>query len=281
MMIGVNDSGLLYLARNEHIPPLKKGTPSSNFLQEGLCQVVWRVKIQTHATPFEDGTSPSSGSLWCPSDTPVAMMQWTFLSFCMWCVEIWNGGMGGGSFLDDGWGELLNGSTTSSTILHGWSCNTFCTQTPTQRFERWLTMEDQAVQDWHGPIRLRRDLVAVNWGDINTLTSPGSSGEWRFSNGMDVQHHIETEGACDICIHIMRRMTFVCVCGHCSWTILFHRSFFSSVEIIFVDWPAREHSHNNLLKSAYFIQWAFCIPLTSCHNIHALGPPDHHCVRRP
>lgn len=120
MMIGVNDSGLLYLARNEHIPPLKKGTPSSNFLQEGLCQVVWRVKIQTHATPFEDGTSPSSGSLWCPSDTPVAMMQWTFLSFCMWCVEIWNGGMGGGSFLDDGWGELLNGSTTSSTILHGW-----------------------------------------------------------------------------------------------------------------------------------------------------------------
>lgn len=77
-------------------------------------------------------------------------------------------------------------------------------------------MEEAAVQDWHGPIRLRRDLVAVNWGDINTLTSPGSSGGWRFSNGMDVQHHIETEGACDMCIHIMRRMTFVRVCGHCS-----------------------------------------------------------------
>lgn len=84
-------------------------------------------------------------------------------------------------------------------------------------------MEDQAVQDWHGPIRLRRDLVAVNWGDINTLTSPGSSGEWRFSNGMDVQHHIETEGACDICIHIMRRMISVCV----SVGIVVEQSFFT------------------------------------------------------
>ena len=133
--------------------------------------------------------------------------------------------------------------------------HTFCTQTPTQRFERWLTMEDQAVQDWHGPIRLRRDLVAVNWGDINTLTSPGSSGEWRFSNGMDVQHHIETEGACDICIHIMRRMISVCVCGYCSWTILFHRSFFSSVEII-LDWPSREHSQQ-FIKICIFHSMSF------------------------
>lgn len=130
-------------------PTPGKITPSSNLLHEGLCQVFWRVKILSHAMPFEVGTSPSSGSLWCPSDTPVAMMQSTSLSFCMWCVEIWNGRMGGGRFLDDGWGELLNRSTTSSTILQGWVSQNhakhFWSQTPIQRVGRWLTMEDQAV----------------------------------------------------------------------------------------------------------------------------------------
>ena len=100
------DSGLLYRPRNENIPHLEKELHLRTVYREGLCQVFGRVKIQTmpcHAFRSRN-LSIFRYSLWCPSDTPMAMMQSTSLSFCMWCVEIWNGGMGGGSFLDDGWG---------------------------------------------------------------------------------------------------------------------------------------------------------------------------------